>query len=504
MNFFFKILAIFFAAVVKLIAFSPDLFFTSPSDGDTLYFDSQVLISWESKGNQKAKLFFSIDKGKKWNLLASDLASGEILWNLPKLNTEKIIFRLTSIDSEKLELIRKIENAHSNEIRCLDISSERNLLLSSSRDSKIKIWSIEDSKQIDSLSSFVSENYFNAFFYNNKILATLDSALLLWDWQNKNIEKIKLNEAIRSCAANSESKLIAAGTLFGRVFLINESLAEIESIVLPDSAIVYSLNFSNNGKLIAASTYSGHIYLIDWAKKQITTTLSGHGDGGNQNLLVWDCAFSPKDDYLVSCGVDKTVRYWDLASSAQTAQFDQHSAHVRAVDYHKRFNIGLSAGLDNCLMQTDARDGSLIGEVTKADGQILTALYSETCDTIFSAGRDNSIYLWKNRINKIDNDEISCFLREYIEPVIDEEIFLISPNPVSDFAEIKFYLKVESDFAINLLDLSGKKVYNKNFVFMGKGMQSIKLNLWEISSGYYILCIQGNDFSKCKPCLIVK
>ena len=102
MNFFFKILAIFFAAVVKLIAFSPDLFFTSPSDGDTLYFDSQVLISWESKGNQKAKLFFSIDKGKKCNLLASDLASGEILWNLPKLNTEKIIFRLNSIDSEKL------------------------------------------------------------------------------------------------------------------------------------------------------------------------------------------------------------------------------------------------------------------------------------------------------------------------------------------------------------------------------------------------------------------
>lgn len=486
---------------------SPDLFFTSPNNEDTLYYDTQVKLSWENKKNQNVKLLFSIDRGKTWNLLGRDLSVNEILWNVPKFQSDKIMLRLVTIDNEDVELIRKIENAHSNEIRCLDISDDGKYLLSSSRDSKIKIWSLAKNEVVDSLTFFTSENFFNAYFYNNYIVATLDSTLLLWNRESGKAEVAKnlINNAIRSCAVNQKEKVIAAGSFDGRIFIIKEDFqGSVSSMILPDSAIVYSLTFSNKGDILAATTYSGHIYLIDWKKEQINYVYSGHGDGENQNLLVWDCNFSKNDDYLISCGVDKTVRYWDLLNHKQTQNIALHNSHVRAVDFHKRFDIGLSASLDSSLMQTDKTDGTLIGSKIKADGQIITALYSETGDTIFSAGRDNAIYLWKNKINKIDTDEISCFLIEYTEPKQDESEFVISPNPFSDFAEIKFYLKEAMDYTINLVDLSGKSIYNKYFNNEKSGVQIITINLWDISSGYYTLCINGNNFSKCKSCLIVK
>jgi len=508
MNFFLKILIVFVLASKMLPAVSPDLFFTAPNNDDTLYYNSQVKISWENKNGRIVKLLFSIDRGKTWNLLGQDLTENEISWNVPKFQSDKIILRLSAIENEDVELIRKIEKAHSNEIRCLDVSDDGKYLLSSSRDSKIKIWSIEKNELIDSLSSFTNENFFNAFFYNNKVVATLDSAVMLWNRENGKIDVIGknlINDAIRSCAVNSKDKVIAAGTFDGRVYLIKEDFQRIPiEITLPDSAIVYSLNFSNKGNLLAATTYSGHIYLIDWEKEQIKSEFSGHGESGNQNLLVWDCSFSKNDDYLISCGVDKTVRYWDLINNLQIQNIALHTSHVRAVDYHSRFDIGISAGLDSSLIQTDRTDGTIIGNKIKADGQILTALYSVTGDTIFSAGRDNSIYIWKNKINKIDVDEIACFLLKYVEPVVDENEIVISPNPVSDFAEIKFFLKDAADFSINLVDLSGKNIYNKYFTNIKSGLQIIKINLWEISSGYYTLCIKGNNFSKCKSCLIVK
>lgn len=279
-----------------LFPLSPDLFFTSPNNEDTLYYDTQVKLSWENKKNQKVKLLFSIDRGKTWNLLGRDLSENEILWNVPKFQSDKIMLRLVAIDNEDVELIRKIENAHSNEIRCLDISDDGKYLLSSSRDSKIKIWSLEKNEVFDSLTSFTSENFFNAYFYNNQVIATLDSTLLLWNRESGKAEvlaKNLINNAIRCCAVNPKEKVIASGSFDGRVFFINEDFqGSVSSMTLPDSAIIYSLTFSNKGDILAATTYSGHIYLIDWKKEQINYVYSGHGDGGNQNLLVWDCNFS--------------------------------------------------------------------------------------------------------------------------------------------------------------------------------------------------------------------
>jgi WD40 repeat protein len=225
---------------------SPDLFFTSPNNEDTLYYDTQVKLSWENKKNQNVKLLFSIDRGKTWNLLGRDLSVNEILWNVPKFQSDKIMLRLVTIDNEDVELIRKIENAHSNEIRCLDISDDGKYLLSSSRDSKIKIWSLAKNEVVDSLTFFTSENFFNAYFYNNYIVATLDSTLLLWNRESGKAEVAKnlINNAIRSCAVNQKEKVIAAGSFDGRIFIIKEDFqGSVSSMILPDSAIVLFINF---------------------------------------------------------------------------------------------------------------------------------------------------------------------------------------------------------------------------------------------------------------------
>src|SRR5262249_52379478 len=53
-------------------------------------------------------------------------------------------------------------------------------------------------------------------------------------------------------------------------------------------------------------------------------SLKDHGD------IVWSVAFSPDSKRLVSCGDDKTIRFWDVATGKQVRQI-KHTDRVNKV-----------------------------------------------------------------------------------------------------------------------------------------------------------------------------
>lgn len=70
---------------------------------------------------------------------------------------------------------------------------------------------------------------------------------------------------------------------------------------------ISALECSPNGKILASADGGGNIIFWDLAKGQMIKRCKGHGKGG-----IWSLSFSVESTVLVSGGADGTVRVWDV------------------------------------------------------------------------------------------------------------------------------------------------------------------------------------------------
>ncbi|RDW83309.1 hypothetical protein BP5796_04800 [Coleophoma crateriformis] len=70
---------------------------------------------------------------------------------------------------------------------------------------------------------------------------------------------------------------------------------------------ISALECAPNGKILASADGEGHIILWDLAKGTMIKRCRGHGKGG-----IWSLSFSVESTVLTSAGADGTVRIWDI------------------------------------------------------------------------------------------------------------------------------------------------------------------------------------------------
>jgi hypothetical protein len=98
------------------------------------------------------------------------------------------------------------------------------------------------------------------------------------------------------------------------------------------------------------------------------------------------------------------------------------------------------------------------------------------------------------------NDEMKLYYVQYtlgdlINPTGIEtnssSAFSIYPNPTENSFTIQFDLESESNIEINLFDISGRKVMQKNFNKLSSGIQNITIDS-ELSDGIYWVNVLSN------------
>lgn len=68
----------------------------------------------------------------------------------------------------------------------------------------------------------------------------------------------------------------------------------------------------------------------------------------------------------------------------------------------------------------------------------------------------------------------------------------ISPNPARDQISVS-YTSTGSDVNISIIDMIGKKQFDKEISLSEKGLQNEDINVSNLAKGYYILSIQSGD-----------
>lgn len=196
----------------------------------------------------------------------------------------------------------------------------------------------------------------------------------------------------------TKGMLVSAGWN-NRVFVWQLDPLETEPIAtvptLPsDFACV---DISPDGEFMAIACHDGQIYLsrlsdfIANVDNQFSplSTLIGHTGKINQ------VSFSPAEWLLASCGVDRTVRIWDLDSGHTQHLLSGHRDEIDALKFSPDGSYLVSSGSDRTLRLWDPKAGEEVRTLgSYADGSSSAVDFSPDGRLLVSGSDDGTVRVW--------------------------------------------------------------------------------------------------------------
>ncbi|ETO32119.1 hypothetical protein RFI_04999, partial [Reticulomyxa filosa] len=354
------------------------------------------------------------------------------------------------------ELVRSFKlintfTGHTDWVRSIDYSifDDCQFICSGSDDKTVRVWDIDNNKQIQSFNGHSDSVYcvkFSSYHYHNNRQNVIcsssdDNTICFWD--------VKDNQQLQLFNEHTEGvwgieispfnggRYLVSGSYDSTIRLwdieTSKSLhvfkGHTEGIWCVDFSPLQSDNKSNsigmiggNGYTICSGSLDNTIRIWDIEKTKQLTVFKGHEDSVRSTKYGPNESGSDIANTILSGSLDKSVRLWDIRSGKQTQVFDGHTSDVSAVAYsqlvlHNLFNwfksrpnIICSASKDNTIRFWDVRSNkrelyAIKGEEEKDNGISLEALF------IFGNNKNETTFgefLFTKDPKKEDNILINC------------------------------------------------------------------------------------------------
>lgn len=291
-----------------------------------------------------------------------------------------------------------------SQIRSVRFNPSGNMIASASDDGSIKFWNLDGTPITlngnQEARIFVRKNKTKIrinsieFSPNGKILASadVDDKIKLWDMDNyKEIITLKGHKGdVYSISFSPNGQMLASGSWDKTIKLWDIKTGKLIKSFPPHPADVNVVSFHPNENLIASSSEDGIIRLWDMEGK-VVRTFSGHKE---QVIAV---RFSQDGKILASAGFDNKIKLWDVTTGKEINTIEGHNNRVYSLSFSRDAKTLASAGSDNVIKLWNLEDLKNIKEIETLKGhsnQIFSIRFSPDNTTLVSAGADTTIRLW--------------------------------------------------------------------------------------------------------------
>ncbi|KAF5306415.1 hypothetical protein FQA39_LY08924 [Lamprigera yunnana] len=293
--------------------------------------------------------------------------------------------------------LESVFNTHKDVVSSLLITSNENQIISVGYDSKLKVFSLPQNRQIRSanIGSMPLSSIIQLPNTNTLVIGSFDNNIILYDLDFGKITQsvIAHEDAVTCLAWGKKCQLLASGSSDCTV-KIWKSLA-LTDIIKPVQCLqaqldhnsqVNCLCFIPKNDYLATATDDGEIYI--WS----TTTNLLHKKFNINAGSVKAISFSPDGQKLVSCGTNKVFQVIDINTGMPL--------------YNKTLSsVLLSLKWDDFLLLLGSEDGvlyvwdilevKLLYQIKAHIGAIKVVDISSKHSFIATAGEDRAIKIWK-------------------------------------------------------------------------------------------------------------
>ncbi|CUA67980.1 putative WD repeat-containing protein alr2800 [Nostoc sp, PCC 7120] [Rhizoctonia solani] len=339
---------------------------------------------------------------------------------------------------------------HKDAVTCVAFSSSHNLAASSSQDTTIRVWVLEENLKITSheLSGHSGSVNSIAFSPDSAIIASgsSDKTIRLWDLKTRRSVSgayVGHSSRVSSVAFSHDGTRLASGSWdktirVWSVDLVNMKLAENPLLITAHSDAVTciafsfdgskivsgsvdktmqmwdvqkgskislssspkhsdtvtSIAFSTNGKFIVSSSSDGAIQLWN------ATTFAAYSHPFGHFSPVNSIVLSPDDSHIVSGSTDMTTRVWDIGTYPKTKTtttpppFVGHTSTITFIAISTDGTRVASASSDGTLRLWNSETGALIGNPFNCSYHVYCVAISPDGSRIVSGSSDQILKLW--------------------------------------------------------------------------------------------------------------
>jgi WD40 repeat protein len=238
-------------------------------------------------------------------------------------------------DSQSGALIRELRG-HTAWVRSARFSSQGDRIVTASFDGSIRVWNVQDGRQLLSIEPQNPFGYtrfvFAAFSHNGQhIVSANDGVVEVWDANSGKLVSTfvqdPFNSSVYSVVFSPDDRFLLTANEDRNAYVLNAQTGAVVLSLEGHTGRVNYANFTAQGDRIVTVSDDGTAKIWNAKDGDLLATLEGHTDS------VMFAAFNPAGDRLVTTSNDHAAIVWDVHLETRTAA--QISEMVRQrVPYH--------------------------------------------------------------------------------------------------------------------------------------------------------------------------
>jgi WD40 repeat protein len=299
---------------------------------------------------------------------------------------------------------------HTNSTQAVAFSPDGDLVASSGRDAKIRIWRVRDKQLIRTLQGHDFNVTSVAFAPQGSLggydlaSGSFDKSLALWKLDSSQITRLSPldGSGIRSLAFSRDGRLLATGSYDARVRLWDVASGRLLREFNDHWLGIVAVAFSEDDSILASGSGEGLIKLRNAQTGQTFKILAidpmatkTERSYSGEDPIISALAFSPDLSLIAAAGYDKRLQVWDAKSGEIKRTLTSGHDFALSLAFARNGRALVSGSRDGQILLWNVATGLVLQNFVASKEAINAIAISPRGDFVVSGGSDNAVRIWR-------------------------------------------------------------------------------------------------------------